>query len=711
MKNTIATRMCSTTLASLAIAAIATPPAPAGAQRPSFTIEEAMAAPFPTNLVAASTGNRVAWVFNDRGSRNVWIAERAANGSYQARALTRYAGDDGLEIENLSWSHQGNAVVFTRGGPANPRSLPLGSTPSQVWTMAVGDTAPRLLGDGGSPVMSPKGDAVALMARNEIVLQRLDGGRPVPLVRDRGRDGSLAWSPDGTRLAFSSNRGDHSLIGIYDLARKTLTWLDPSVDRDGEPIWSPDGQQVAFVRVPTGNPGPFSSTHTGEPWSIRIADAATGKGHALFTADTGAGSLFYSLEGNSAFSWGADNRIVFPWERTGWVHLYSIPVAGGTPTLLTPGDFEVFSADRSPDGREVVYSSNQNDLDHRRVWKVSVAGGTPTPLTAPLDVADMPVFTSDAGSVAFLHADARKPMRPAFVSLSGAPQVARAGVGQDLAPQSIPTNFPADKLIVPQDVVFHSPDGFVVHGQLFLPPASARNVRHPALLFFHGGPYRQMLLGWNPMGAYTYMYAENQYFASRGYVVLSVNYRGGTGYGMAFRTPPNFGPSGASEFNDVMGGANYLTSRPDVDAKRIGVWGGSYGGYLTALALARASNVFAAGVDYAGVHSWGQVLSVYASAGARTETENIASQSSPLSSIKDWKSPVLVIQADDDHNVPFDQSVQLMRGLRAQHVTSDLIVIPDEIHDLLMFRSWLTYFHAQSEFMDKYLGMNGAATH
>ena len=220
-----------------------------------------------------------------------------------------------------------------------------------------------------------------------------------------------------------------------------------------------------------------------------------------------------------------------------------------------------------------------------------------------------------------------------------------------------------------------------------------------------------MLLGWNPMGAYTYMYAENQYFASRGYVVLSVNYRGGTGYGMAFRTPPNFGPSGASEFNDVLGGANYLTSRADVDAKRVGVWGGSYGGYLTALALARASNVFAAGVDYAGVHSWGPLLSVYAAAGARDETASIAWQSSPLSSIKDWRSPVLVIQADDDHNVPFDQSVQLMRGLRAQHVTSDLIVIPDEIHDLLMYRSWLDYFHAQSDFLDKYLGMTGNTVH
>jgi dipeptidyl aminopeptidase/acylaminoacyl peptidase len=212
-----------------------------------------------------------------------------------------------------------------------------------------------------------------------------------------------------------------------------------------------------------------------------------------------------------------------------------------------------------------------------------------------------------------------------------------------------------------------------------------------------------MLLGSNPMGAYAYMYAMNQYFASRGYVVLSVNYRGGTGYGLNFRVPPKFGPSGASEFNDIMGAANFLKARADVDSKRLGVWGGSYGGYMTALALARASDTFAAGVDYAGVHDWSGVLKVYAAAGAQSATDSLARASSPLSSIKRWRSPVLVIQADDDHNVPFNQTVQLMTALREQKVPHELIVVPNEIHDLLLHRSWLTYFHAQSDFLDKYL--------
>lgn len=670
----------------------------AGAQNPSFTIEAALSAPFPSGITSAPSGSRVAWIFDAEGSRNIWVAEPSANGSFTSRQLTRYAGDLGVEIQTPAWSFDGQTLVFVRGGEPNPRDLPLGSVSAQIWAIGVGDTIPRLIGDGASPTPAPNANVIAYTARNSIVVTPLDGsGKPQTIVRDLGRDGSLAWSPDGARIAFVSSRGDHSLVGVYDLARKSITWLAPSVDRDVGPVWSPNGDRLAFIRIPPGAPGPFSSTREAEPWSIWIADAATGTGHQLWRAKAGAGSRFYSLEGNSAFAWGADDRIVFPWEGTGWVHLYSIPAAGGTPTLLTPGNFEVFSADLSPDRRRIVYSSNQDDLDHRHLWEVAVGGGPPTRLTSGPTIADLPVFTGDGRSVAFLHADAKNPMRPAVIS--------RAGPTQDLAAQAIPEEYPGADFVVPEPVIFRSPDGMMIHGQLFLPPNESQgsSKRHAALLFFHGGPYRQMLLGANPMDAYAYMYAENQYFASRGYVVLSVNYRGGTGYGLNFRVPAKFGPAGASEFNDILGAANFLKTRADVDPTRLGVWGGSYGGYMTALALARASDVFAAGVDYAGVHDWNDVLKVYAAAGAKAPSDSVAWTSSPLSSIKRWRSPVLVIQADDDHNVPFEQTVLLTKALREQGVPHELIVIPNEIHDLLLHRSWLRYFRAQSDFLDKYL--------
>jgi dipeptidyl aminopeptidase/acylaminoacyl peptidase len=129
---------------------------------------------------------------------------------------------------------------------------------------------------------------------------------------------------------------------------------------------------------------------------------------------------------------------------------------------------------------------------------------------------------------------------------------------------------------------------------------------------------------------------------------------------------------------------------------------------MTALALARHSDMFAAGVDYAGVHDWTTLLPYYSAAGANDASASDAWKSSPLASIKGWRSPALVIQADDDHNVPFGQTVQLVEALRKQGTPFELMVIPDEIHDLLKHSSWLKYFHAQTEFFDQHLGVSAS---
>src|SRR5213075_2294197 len=186
--------------------------------------------------------------------------------------------------------------------------------------------------------------------------------------------------------------------------------------------------------------------------------------------------------------------------------------------------------------------------------------------------------------------------------------------------------------------------------------------KRPGVLFFHGGSMRQMLLGWHYMYYYSNSYAMNQYLASRGYIVLSVNYRSGIGYGRAFREAPGRAGRGASEYQDVVGAGKYLQSRADVNPARIGLWGGSYGGYLTALGLARNSDLFAAGVDLHGVHDWTKVIGNFENrpgAPDSKEAEKLAFESSPNASVTTWKSPVLLIHGDDDRNVPFDQTVDL----------------------------------------------------
>jgi dipeptidyl aminopeptidase/acylaminoacyl peptidase len=284
-----------------------------------------------------------------------------------------------------------------------------------------------------------------------------------------------------------------------------------------------------------------------------------------------------------------------------------------------------------------------------------------------------------------------------------------------IAANALPKDFPSDQLIEPQTVTFKSEDGLEIHGQLFVPghrPQSqvAAPLQHgqpvsmPALIFVHGGPPRQMMPGFHYMYYYHNAYAENQYLASKGYVVLSVNYRLGAMYGRAFREAANASWRGSSEYKDVVAGAKYLQALEYVDGKRIGIWGGSYGGLLTALALARNSDVFAAGVDFHGVHDWSVFLAQRGSdAPDAKEAAKLAFDSSPVASVAGWKSPVLFMHGDDDRNVPFQQTTDLIQRLRRQNVELEQIIFPDEIHDFLLWRTWVKGYMATADFFDRKL--------
>jgi dipeptidyl aminopeptidase/acylaminoacyl peptidase len=394
----------------------------------------------------------------------------------------------------------------------------------------------------------------------------------------------------------------------------------------------------------------------------------------------------------------ANGRVVFPWERTGWVHLYSVPAQGGSTTELTPGEFEVEHVTESPNGRELLFSSNQGDTDRRHLWKVAVDHAPPAPLTSGEGIEWAPVMTSDREAIAFLHSDAQRPPRPAII--------VGAGAAKDLAPDAMPADFPSEQLVKPEAVMISAADGLRIHGQLFLPRDLRTGERRPAVIFFHGGSRRQMLLGWHYMYYYNNAYAMNQYLASQGFIVLSVNYRSGIGYGLEFREARNYGARGASEFNDVVGAGLYLRNRPDVDPARIGLWGGSYGGYLTALGLARASDLFAAGVDFHGVHDWNVVIRNFVpsyDAQKQQEAARVAFESSPMAAVKQWKSPVLLIHGDDDRNVPFSETVTLVEALRKQGIEFEQLIFPDEVHDFLTHSRWLDAYHAAEDFLRRHL--------
>jgi dipeptidyl aminopeptidase/acylaminoacyl peptidase len=669
-----------------------------------FSVEQALSAPFPTELIAAPAKGRVAWVFNSQGRRNIWIAEPAKEGKgYTARQLTNYSDDDGQDVGELAWAPDGESIAYVRGGDLefsekpypNPAEITSG-VEQDVWIISLNGGEPRKIGEGHSPAISPTGDSVAYVEKGQVWSAKISGGeKPEQLIHTRGESSSLRWSPDGGFLAFVSNHGDHRFIGLFSIHSKSLTYVDPSTDRDGEPVWSPDGKSLAFIRLPSSKQNLlFGPKRTGPPWSIHVYDVESRKPQQVWRATEGPGSVFREVVAENQLLWGAGSRLIFPWEKDGWTHLYSVPVSGGNAALLTPGDFEVEYVAQSPDRQKVIYSSNQSDIDRRHIWKVSVDGGRPEALTSGTSIETAPAVGNDSRTIFALRSDAQLPMRPAVID---------GNAVHDLVPKAIPPDFP--RMGTPQQVIVSAADGMQIHGQLFL-PANAGSMRHPAVVFFHGGSERQMLLGWHYMYYYSNAYAMNQFLAYRGYVVLSVNYRSGIGYGLDFREALNYGATGASEYNDVQGAAMYLRNRADVDPNRIAAWGGSYGGYLTALALARSSDLYAAGVDLHGVHDWNEELKNWSPTydpAAHSDAARLAWESSPLASVKNWRSPVLLIHGDDDRNVPFSQSVDLADALRKQGVHFEELIFPDEIHDFLLYRDWVAAYTAASNFLDAHL--------
>lgn len=686
-----------------------------GAFGQPLTLDAIKNYPFPTELTAAQQGSRIAWALDELGRRNIYVAEGP---DFKPRKLTNYADDDGQEISSLAISSNGQWVVFVRGGDHGSNWDPelavnpaFSTTPSRVKVMVIPFAGGEVksVSEGDAPAISPKSDVVAFVKGGQVWTAPLDGStEPRNLFTARGSQHSLTWSPDGSRLAFVSARGDHSFIGIYSTAEQPIAWMAPSFTHDDSPVWSPDGKQIAFVRVPGSGGAPDSLLmRRHQPWSIWTVSVSGGKANRIWQAPRTLEGSYPTTHGTTNLHWAAADRIVFLSYHDKWPHLYSMPATGGTPLLLTPGNFMAEHIRLSPDGKWLTFDANTGpdplDIDRRHMVRVPVDKPVMEVLTPGTGLEWTGVVTGDGTTLAMITATPQRPPVTAVMNFH------TKGVMRLMGADRIVAGYPEKKLVTPKQVIFTSSDGVVVHGQLF-EPATPASGKRPAIIYIHGGPPRQMLLGWHYSDYYSNAYASNQYLASLGFTVLSVNYRLGIGYGFDFHRPANAGVWGASEYLDIKAAGQWLANQPSIDATKIGVYGGSYGGFLTAMALAMDSKLFAAGVDIHGVHDWTaeRIRGLlypdrFEKAPDLMKALAIGWDSSPASHVATWTSPVLIIHADDDRNVRFNQSTDLVQRLEKKGVPMETLVIVDDTHHWFRQSNSVTVYKAAAEYFSRKL--------
>jgi dipeptidyl aminopeptidase/acylaminoacyl peptidase len=731
--------------------AIGLPPA---SFKHALTMAQFLSPGYPEELVSAQKADRIAWLAFESGKRDVYTA---AAPDFRAVRLTNFKRDQGDALSGTEISADGSTIVFVHGGApnrqgwvANPTADP-DAAERAIWAVkSSGAGAPWRVAEGGNPALSPDGKWVLFVKDGQIFRAAVDAGAQAgermkglkPFIKEWGTQSNPRWSPDGSKIAFVSTRTDHSFIMVYNVATRALTYMAPSVDFDSSPAWAEDGKRIAFIRrpgLPFGQQAQQGAGSLGNPNGPAAANAARGarggngggqrgggqrggRGNdansaenarpGLFTArfENGSNISFWigdAISGESkeiwhnqpddrwftaitAIEWAGDS-LIFQQEPEEWTRWYALAVSGerSNPVELTPGDGQVEHTAVSKDGKTLFYTTNYTDRDRRHVWRVPTSGGRAEQVTTGDGIETYPAALASGKHIAVLSSDALRPFGVGvWPAASSQPKSA-----QKVIYPALTKDFPMEAQVAPVNVTLKAEDGVEFHNQLFLPKDIKPGERRPAIVFVHGGPVRQMLLGDHYMWFYHTAYATNQWLQSMGYIVMSVNYRSGIGYGKGFRNAEGRGGAGNTEYRDVIAAGKYLQTRPDVDPKRVGIWGLSYGGVLTAQALARNSDVFIAGVDLAGVHLWGSSL----------ELNDVSYQSSVIGAIDGWKSPVLLVHGDDDRNVAFQQTTGLVQLLRARKVYHELIVFPDDTHESLLDSRWMYTYARMEAFLDRFL--------
>jgi Tol biopolymer transport system component/dienelactone hydrolase len=653
------------------------------APRGSITIDRIADIKYPTDQLWSPDGKTVAFLWDAAGKQDLYMAQAGS----PPVALTDFPVDPDILTSNIGhyeWL-SADTILFTRDA-----GLMTVSTKTQ--------RPARFPGFQGAMAFSLSNDKkqIAFVRAGQVWVGNIEAKteRQLTRINDGSRVSGPSFSPDGMWVTFTT--------GFSSEAPEPMPYNGNRLVVMRSRNW---GSQLGIVSVFSGDPvmvaasggGGGGGGGGGRQWAVGpdgpvlvreefsgdrknreiVETNVKGESHTIWKDYDPA---WWSLANGARTVISPDGKMIaFMSDRTGWAHLYVIPTDATSEKQarqLSKGDFGDCFATWSPDSKRIAFAHSEvGNQQERFISIVDAASGKVQPVVTSRGVNYDPVFSADGTKLAYLRSAAEHPQEVYTVDIAAAKPVRLT----DSLPEGLN---PAD-LTAP--IAVHYPsrkDAKPVPATLMLGKNFDKTIKHPAIIWIHGSGADQNYLAWHP-GSYRMYYSVCQYFAQQGYVILTPDYRGSSGYSREWTTGA-FNDLGGGETQDVNGGADYLKTLSYVDPDRIGVWGLSYGGFMTLQSIITAPKLFAAAIDVAGVGDWetwttgGALLGRLGSTPVSDPGEY--DRSAPVKHLDKIERPLLILQGTNDTNVPLWETLKVVDRLEKLGTPFDMAFYPGEIH-------------------------------
>ena len=651
-----------------------------------LTIDQLMQIKHPSNPVISPDGQYVVYLWDEGGVSNLY-AVKTSGSATSPRKLTSFSAG---QVGEAFWRMDSRAVYFPHEGTLWQTNVEGGA--AHVVANGVKGTG-FVVSSDGSRMAFARGGA---NKGSSLCVGAIDGSAATEIAHDDAAIAGIAWSPDGQHILYTGGLKTirHEQIPeysgakiIYNITERTegVLHIIPASGGRSLTIQAPggfggakwvDAQHVVFDRQ--SKDFKERTTYGADVSKENATVLHEDRDQKFWSMPYGAGD---AAQPSPDGKW-----ICFLSDHDGWDHIYVMPSTGGEAIQITKGHFEAWRPVWSHDSKKIAFDANsENQPGDRRLFLATVnddpVHATVQPITSGRGTNIGPAWSPDDKLLVFQHTDTTNSADLFAIE-------PRPGARPRRLTESMPADMDRTALVAPEFVHFPGADGQMVPGWLFVPKNLDRSKKHPAVVWIHGDGINQNYNGWHVQRNYAVYYSFHQYLLQQGYVVFAPDYRGSIGYGRDWRQGV-YMDVGGRDAKDAWMAGNYLKSLPCVDGDRMGIWGLSYGGFFTLIAVTDQPTLFRAGVDVAGVVDYRMYYEdpyhggwTASRIGTPEQNPQVYDKASPLSHIDRLARPLLILHGTADVNVPYLHSVRLVDESLKKHKGDliDFMMYPGEFH-------------------------------